>query len=258
MRKRLAAGFLALLLGVSFSLNVFAAAPTVRDVEKYIDQIGTVTRDNRQAVEKAVDAYYQLENDEKSQVTNYAVLAEAQQILGIQDAVANLQLGYDKENDAVILMSPYTEKNEKAGSCTVAPVIYASDKYGSPIMFLFFEFLGGEYLQTNTVQVKVGGQTYQYHSKDFVKTTYGTIKQGNKTYHIERGIRVANQTDLKMLSAMLREKTVTVHFVGGADGEVKTMDYTLSKYDRQAINDVLYAYELMDQASSEVLHKVLV
>ena len=128
MKKRFAAAVLAAVLTAALGLNVLAAAPTVQEVEHTIDQIGTVTRENRKAVEKAVEAYSQLDNDQKSEVSNFGTLAEAQQILGIQDAVAKLKVGYDKKDDAVILLSPYTEKNEKNDSCTVAPVLYASDK----------------------------------------------------------------------------------------------------------------------------------
>ena len=254
MKKRFAAAVLAAVLTAALGLNVLAAAPTVQEVEHTIDQIGTVTRENRKAVEKAVEAYSQLDNDQKSEVSNFGTLAEAQQILGIQDAVAKLKVGYDKKDDAVILLSPYTEKNEKNDSCTVAPVLYASDKYSSPILFLFFEYLGSDYLQTQTVRIKAGGSTYQYRAKDFAQTSYGTIKLDGKTRAIERGIRVASRNDVKVLSAMLADAKTTIQFVG----KDKTVDYVLSNEDRQAITDVLYAYDLMNQASADVLHKVLV
>lgn len=257
MKKRFAAAVLAAVLTAALGLNVLAAAPTVQEVEHTIDQIGTVTRENRKAVEKAVEAYSQLDNDQKSEVSNFGTLAEAQQILGIQDAVAKLKVGYDKKDDAVILLSPYTEKNEKNeknDSCTVAPVLYASDKYSSPILFLFFEYLGSDYLQTQTVRIKAGGSTYQYRAKDFAQTSYGTIKLDGKTRAIERGIRVTSRNDVKVLSAMLADAKTTIQFVG----KDKTVDYVLSNEDRQAITDVLYAYDLMNQASADVLHKVLV
>ena len=247
MKKRFAAAVLAAVLTAALGLNVLAAAPTVQEVEHTIDQIGTVTRENRKAVEKAVEAYSQLDNDQKSEVSNFGTLAEAQQILGIQDAVAKLKVGYDKKDDAVILLSPYTEKNEKNDSCTVAPVLYASDKYSSPI-------LCSDYLQTQTVRIKAGGSTYQYRAKDFAQTSYGTIKLDGKTRAIERGIRVASRNDVKVLSAMLADAKTTIQFVG----KDKTVDYVLSNEDRQAITDVLYAYDLMNQVSADVLHKVLV
>ena len=90
MKKRFAAAVLAAVLTAALGLNVLAAAPTVQEVEHTIDQIGTVTRENRKAVEKAVEAYSQLDNDQKSEVSNFGTLAEAQQVLGIQDAVAKL------------------------------------------------------------------------------------------------------------------------------------------------------------------------
>lgn len=70
--------------------SAFAAEPSVQEVEALIAQIGTVTRENRSAVERAVDAYSQLDDATKAEVSNFAVLAEAQQILGIKDSLSKL------------------------------------------------------------------------------------------------------------------------------------------------------------------------
>ena len=64
------------------------SAVTPEQVEALISQIGTVTRSRRAAIEAALDAYNQLDDAGKAAVTNFGVLAEAQQILGIQDALA--------------------------------------------------------------------------------------------------------------------------------------------------------------------------
>ena len=64
------------------------SAVTPEQVEALISQIGTVTRSRRAAIVAALDAYNQLDDAGKAAVTNFGVLAEAQQILGIQDALA--------------------------------------------------------------------------------------------------------------------------------------------------------------------------
>ena len=46
-------------------MGAFAAVPSVQEVETLIAQIGTVTRENRSAVEKAVNAYNQLDDASK-------------------------------------------------------------------------------------------------------------------------------------------------------------------------------------------------
>lgn len=69
------------------------SAVTPEQVEALISQIGTVTRSRRAAIVAALDAYNQLDDAGKAAVTNFGVLAEAQQILGIQDALRFLYKG---------------------------------------------------------------------------------------------------------------------------------------------------------------------
>lgn len=75
------------------------SAVTPEQVEALISQIGTVTRSRRAAIVAALDAYNQLDDAGKAAVTNFGVLAEAQQILGIQDALAKCNVNYDAVED---------------------------------------------------------------------------------------------------------------------------------------------------------------
>ena len=97
--------------------------PSVQEVETLIAQIGTVTRENRSAVEKAVNAYNQLDDASKAGVSNFDVLAEAQQILGIKDALAKLNIDHDKVENSIVMVSPYTVNNESVGQSVMAPAI---------------------------------------------------------------------------------------------------------------------------------------
>ena len=80
MFRKFVAAFVAIMMLLMLApTSAFAAEPSVQEVEALIAQIGTVTRENRSAVERAVDAYSQLDDATKAEVSNFAVLAEAQQ-----------------------------------------------------------------------------------------------------------------------------------------------------------------------------------
>ena len=97
MRRKISAILVTVLIMLTvMPMGAFAAVPSVQEVETLIAQIGTVTRENRSAVEKAVNAYNQLDDASKAGVSNFDVLAEAQQILGIKDALAKLNVEHDR------------------------------------------------------------------------------------------------------------------------------------------------------------------
>ena len=111
MIRKFTAAFMAMMiLLMLMPSSAFAAEPSVQEVEALIAQIGTVTRENRSAVERAVDAYSQLDDTAKAEVSNFTVLAEAQQILGIKDALAKLDVKYDKVEGNYTITSPYALK----------------------------------------------------------------------------------------------------------------------------------------------------
>lgn len=110
MYKKVVAALAMIFAMLFVSIGAFAASPAVQEVEALISQIGTVTRENRSAVESAVNAYNQLDEASKAAVSNYAVLAEAQQVLGIKDALAKLGVEYDKVQNSAAMRSPYSDK----------------------------------------------------------------------------------------------------------------------------------------------------
>ena len=73
------------------------SAVTPEQVEALISQIGTVTRSRRAAIVAALDAYNQLDDAGKAAVTNFGVLAEAQQIL-TDGNVQTLHVIKDEQN----------------------------------------------------------------------------------------------------------------------------------------------------------------
>lgn len=93
------------------ALELCNAAATPESVISLINQIGTVTRNRRPAIVAALNAYNQLDDASKAQVSNFSTLAEAQQILGIQDALAKLSVNYDKVDADWSISTPYVDKS---------------------------------------------------------------------------------------------------------------------------------------------------
>lgn len=148
-----------------FPLCVSAAEPTVQEVETLISSIGTVSRENRTAVEKAVTVYDQLDDTAKAQVSNYAVLAEAQQILGIQDALAKLMHEHDNVDETDTWFSPLIVNNE---SIAMVPAIYFDyfDGPGYPIMVLMFYYEGNEFVTLSSAKVRTDQYRYTMLIRD--------------------------------------------------------------------------------------------
>ena len=122
----------ACIIGILASgLPAYAAASpaqaTPESVISLINQIGTVTRSRRPAIVAALNAYNQLDDASKAQVSNFSVLADAQQILGIQDALAKLSVSYDKVDADWSISTPYVDKSINRKSSGIYPWIYVSE-----------------------------------------------------------------------------------------------------------------------------------
>ena len=147
MRRKISAILVTVLIMLTvMPMEAFAAVPSVQEVETLIAQIGTVTRENRSAVEKAVNAYNQLDDASKAGVSNFDVLAEAQQILGIKDALAKLNIDHDKVENSIVMVSPYTVNNESVGQSVMAPAIIFVEQYDRPLLAMAVEYIGEEHL----------------------------------------------------------------------------------------------------------------
>lgn len=258
MCRKIAIALVTILMLLMAPMTVFAAAPSVQEVETLITQIGTVTRENRSAVEKAVNAYNQLDDEMKAQVSNFEVLAEAQQILGVKDAIAKLNRMHDKVENTIVMISPYTEKNEAEGLPITAPVLMFVEPYERPFLVMVVEYAGKEHLWMNVIKIRAGENKYEYYYNDFSITDSGETKVKNKTVSLERGIRLVTDNDYNMFTDVLSSKEAIVRFAkANYESIEKLCDYTVTNEDRQAITDVLNAYNLMCSVSPEVLHKAL-
>ena len=258
MRRKITAIILAMLMILTLTpMNAFAAAPSVQEVETLIAQIGTVTRENRSAVEKAVNAYNQLDDASKAGVSNFDVLAEAQQILGIKDALAKLEMHQDKVENTKIWFSPYTEKCEETGQSVVALCIGMKENINMPMLMMSMEYIGDKDLRMNEIKIRAGDNKFTYNSGAFEKIERGNIKINNIEKYAERGTTWVEEFDIKMLKEFLSADEVIVRFQRENYGTTEYIDHTVTPEERQAITDVLNAYNLMCSVSPEVLHKAL-
>lgn len=160
---------------------------TVAQVESLINQIGTVTTARRPAIVAAVNAYNELDDASKAQVSNFAVLAEAQQVLGLKDALAKLKISYDKVEDARSYVSPTEDRLSNQGKSYILPFFVGDDE------------------------------------------------------------------DIQWFKNILSADEIIIRYSG--DGG--SIDHTVSPEERQAITDVLNAYDLFKAASPTVRAKAL-
>ena len=258
MHRRVTAIILAaFMLLTLMPMSALAAAPSVREVETLITQIGTVSRENRSAVEKAVSAYNQLNDASKAGVSNFDVLAEAQQILGIKDALAKLNMSQDKVENTKIVFSPYIEKCEEIGQSVVALCIGMKENVNMPVLMMSMEYIGDKDLRMNVIKIRAGDNKFTYNSGAFEKIERGNIKINNIKKYAERGTTWVEEFDIEMLKELLSADEVIVRFQRESYGTAEYVDYTVTPEERQAITDVLNAYNLMCAVSPEVLRKAL-
>lgn len=236
-----------------FPLCASAAAPTVQEVESLISGIGTVSRENRTTVENAVKAYDQLDDTAKSQVSNYAVLAEAQQILGIQDALAKLTHEHDKVEDWDSWVSSlYNE------SCTIAPAIYMFPDKNFPVAALLFGCDGNDLLDIATVKVRTDKDLYTYNRGAFLYCGPSIVEEEGKNTRYLYAITLIEEFDYNMLLDIVHSDEAIVRLESGSTIKLPNyIDYTLTESDYQAIDDTMYAYYLMCQADYSTLLKAI-
>ena len=258
MRKKISAILVTVLIMLTvMPMGAFAAVPSVQEVETLIAQIGTVSRENRSAVEKAVKAYNQLDDDSKAGVSNFDTLAEAQQILGIKDALAKLNMSQDKVENTKIWFSPYIEKCEEVGQSVVALCIGMKENVNMPMLMMSMEYIGDKDLGANVIKIRAGDNKFTYNSSAFEKIERGNIKINNIRKYAERGTTWVEEFDIEMLKALLSANEAIVRFQREGYGIVEYVDYTVTPEERQAITDVLNAYNRMCSVSPEVLRKAL-
>jgi len=221
------------------------SAVTPEQVEALISQIGTVTRSRRAAIVAALDAYNQLDDAGKTAVTNFGVLAEAQQILGIQDALAKCNVNYDAVEDCWAITTPHDDNIDKRKTCGIGPNLYIWDKGNTIVFWEDFTYMGSSELDIDDIILRGGDYKYTYIC-DYDNSGYGYDKELGKwfawaTFEME-------DSEVEWLRNLLSADTVIMRFEGT---DYSKFDYTWTVQDRQAITDIIDLYNLLKAATPE-------
>lgn len=227
------------------------SAVTPEQVEALISQIGTVTRSRRAAIVAALDAYNQLDDAGKAAVTNFGVLAEAQQILGIQDALAKRNVNYDAVEDCWAITTPHDDSIDKRKTCGIGPNLYIWDKGNTIVFWEDFTYMGSSELDIYDIILRGGDYKYTYIC-DYDNSDYGYDKELGKwfawaTFEME-------DSEVEWLRNLLSADTVIMRFEGT---DYSKFDYTWTEQDRQAITDIIDLYNLLKAVTPEVREKAL-
>ena len=227
------------------------SAVTPEQVEALISQIGTVARSRRAAIVAALDAYNQLDDAGKAAVTNFGVLAEAQQILGIQDALAKCNVNYDAVEDCWAITTPHDDSIDKRKTCGIGPNLYIWDKGNTIVFWEDFTYMGSSELDIDDIILRGGDYKYTYIC-DYDNSDYGYDKELGKwfawaTFEME-------DSEVEWLRNLLSADTVIMRFEGT---DYSKFDYTWTGQDRQAIADIIDLYNLLKAVTPEVREKAL-
>ena len=227
------------------------SAVTPEQVEALISQIGTVARSRRAAIVAALDAYNQLDDAGKAAVTNFGVLAEAQQILGIQDALAKCNVNYDAVEDCWAITTPHDDSIDKRKTCGIGPNLYIWDKGNTIVFWEDFTYIGSSELDIDDIILRGGDYKYTYIC-DYDNSDYGYDKELGKwfawaTFEME-------DSEVEWLRNLLSADTVIMRFEGT---DYSKFDYTWTVQDRQAITDIIDLYNLLKAVTPEVREKAL-
>lgn len=226
-----------------------AAEP--QQVETLINQIGTVTRDSRPAIVAALDAYNQLDDAGKAAVSNFAVLAEAQQILGVKDALAKCTVKYDAVEDDWTIDTAHAKNADKRLSSCLGPWIYVWDNGESMAFNEMFEYFGTQKIDIDTIVLRGGDYKYTY-TCGYDNSDYGYDQKLGRWWAIASFDMEDSEVD--WLRNLLGAQTVIMRFNGV---DYTQSDYTWTSQDRQAITDVINLYDLLKAATPEVRAKAL-
>lgn len=226
-------------------------AATTEQVEALIGQIGTVTRDSRPAIVAALDAYNQLDDAGKAVVSNFAVLAEAQQILGIKDALEKCIVEYDAVEDDWMIKTPHYESIDKRLTCGMGAELYIADNGDYLAFDEDFTYFGTEKLDIDTIVLRGGDYKYTY-TCDYDNSGYGFDKKLNRWF--AGAVFIMEPDEIDWLRNLLSAPTIIMRFNGV---DYNQYDYTWTPQDRQAVTDIINLYDLLKAATPEIREKAL-
>lgn len=224
-------------------------AYTVGQVYDLINQIGTVNRSRRPQIVAALNAYNTLSDAQKAQVSNFSVLAEAQQVLGIQDALANLSVKRNSADTGWFVRSYYEATSLSQKACAALPYLYVSDDATEVLFQLQFQYVGDSQMDLYQVIVRAGSKKYTFHCD----TDYGGGYNTNLGWFDFENFTM-EPDELSWFGQWLSQSEVIMRFTGW-DGS--SVDCTLTPENRQALTDLINVYNLIMAASPDVRLKAI-
>lgn len=177
--------------------------------------------------------------------------AEAQQILGIQDALAKCNVNYDAVEDCWAITTPHDDSIDKRKTCGIGPNLYIWDKGNTIVFWEDFTYMGSSELDIDDIILRGGDYKYTYIC-DYDNSDYGYDKELGKwfawaTFEME-------DSEVEWLRNLLSADTVIMRFEGT---DYSKFDYTWTVQDRQAITDIIDLYNLLKAVTPEVREKAL-
>ena len=229
------------------------SALRVAYAEELIAAIGEVTLESGTAIADAEKTYNNLGVNEKSRVTNLQVLTDAKTRLEElkklaeeqrQKEIQKLLSGMNVENDVVRGMRFYYPKAIPRGSdywytnvrSFALPYIGTNTSGGKPWLRMIFNYTGSNWIFFEDITVAVDDKRYTFYYD------YFDIERDNSGGEVWEYMDddVGSYT-LEMLRAIVNAKTVIIRF----EGDSKYRDITMSAGDKEAIRQVLAAYDAM-------------
>ena len=221
------------------------AALQVTQVTEMIDAIGTVTLDSGEAIKAAREVYNALPDENKAKVANAAALdAAAEQLKTLQQQQAeSLLANMRKDEDKVQNVQFYSPKALK---------YYSNGSWAADLRSFVLPYLGRN---DNSVWVRM---ICNYTSSDWVffekiifavdderyTKTFGPFD----TVRDNDGGRIWEYVDIEVSSwdiDMLWEIANSTETIVRFEGDDYYDDFTVSAADKQAIREVLTAYEAL-------------
>lgn len=226
------------------------SAATPASVIELIDQIGTVNRSRRPAIVAALNAYNQLDDAGKAQVSNFAMLAEAQQILGIQDALAKLNTDYDNVDRDWSISTPYHKKSVHQKVSGAYPWLYIPEDGSDVYLNIMFDYVGSKQIDLKQITVRAGDQKYNF----YCDTTYDGGYDSSLKRWFDLEAFTMEKNEIAWFGEWLSNPTIILRFI---DWDSTYFDQTMTAQNRQGLSDVIDAYNLLLAATPEVRLKAL-
>ncbi len=207
------------------------------EVIRKIESIGTVTIKNSGTVEAARAAYDALNSDQKDLVTNKETLTAAEKkLVSLQEdqgkeKLKTLVKSYDSA-EGITWYQPKAMPEFIDERSFIMP--YLGQKSDKTWVRLVLNYAGVEWLNFENVTVTIDGEAYEQPFGQL------TVEKGDKSGNLwETADFLAGNADLVLLESIMNSKTTVVRF----EGPEKYFDLTVSTIDKQAIRQVLDAYE---------------